>query len=359
MEFPDLDRVRASARWRQLRIPDVTAIDFSSNDYLGVARKGIPMTAHALRGGTGSRLISGHSVAIAALEETIATFHRAPAALLFSSGYMANVALVQALVARHDVLLYDAYIHRSVREVARLVNQAFAFRHNDLLDLARKLRRFRTARHRWVYVESLYSMEGDKAPLSALVELCLQHEAHLIVDEAHALGVFGVHGEGLAQEEALLPHIFARVHTFGKALGVCGAAITGSTALRDQLINFAPTFIYTTALPNVIVDGIAWVYQRLPSYKEERAQLRRLSTYFQQLDIPFARSYHEGPLQYISYPGNSAIQALADSLYAQGCFVVPIRSPTVPEGSERLRIVLHAYNTEAELDFLQSALRKF
>lgn len=222
------------------------ASDFWSNDYLGLARA--PLAYPGCSGSTGSRLISGNTALIQMAESRIARFFGSEAALVFNSGYDANLGFFSAVPQKGDTVLYDELIHASVRDGIRLSHaKSYSFRHNDLKDLQRK------AEHAsgtvFIAVESLYSMDGDLAPLPELADWCELHGALLVVDEAHAGGVFGEGGRGLVAAAGLESRCFARLVTFGKAYGMHGGAICGGKLLCEFLINFARSFIYTTALP--------------------------------------------------------------------------------------------------------------
>lgn len=357
---------------RRLRLPE-GKVDLCSNDYLGIVRGGLledgivpagsPADAH---GSGGSRLLAGNYALIEETERAIAAFHAAAAALIYNSGYDANVGLLSSVPQRGDVILYDSLSHASIRDGIRLsLGQAYGFAHNDLRELEKRLRAAREAgaddaggRERTVFVvtESVFSMDGDMAPLQEMAALCRQFEAQLIVDEAHATGILGPKGKGLVQELGLADQCFARVHTFGKAVGCHGAAVAGSTLLRDFLINFSRSFIYTTALPPASVRAIARAYALLPQLDAERERLRLLIDRFRQTSIAWERLRSSTPIQVVIVPGNAAVKALAGKLQDAGLDVRPILSPTVEKGRERLRIVLHAFNTEEEIDRLMSLL---
>ena len=200
--------------------------DFCSNDYLGLAHS-LEQPSTQFAGATGSRLISGNTTAAEELEMTIAQFHGAEAALLFPSGYTANIGLLPAISTRHDTIIYDKLLHASLRDgIGLSQSKAYSFAHNDLTDLERKLQIAKG--EKWVVVESVYSMDGDQAPLEAMAQLCESYDANLIVDEAHGTGVLGQRGEGLVSALGLENKVWARVHTFGKAMGSHGAAVLGS-----------------------------------------------------------------------------------------------------------------------------------
>lgn len=363
---------------RQLRLP-AGQTDFCSNDYLGIIREGLtewyylqaqrritqtmeedrdderPASVPALlldrHGSGGSRLLAGNYPLIEETEKAIAAFHQAPAGLLFNSGYDANLGLLSCVPQKGDTVLYDALSHASLRDGVRLsFAQAHAFRHNDLEDLQQKLGR--APGNIFVVTESVFSMDGDQAPLTAMAALCRQAGAHLIVDEAHATGVIGERGEGLVQQLGLAGDCFARVHTFGKAVGCHGAIILGSQLLRDYLINFSRPFIYTTALPESSVRAISYAYSLFPEMNSERQQLAEQVRLFQEAPLRYEKLPSATPIQVVIIPGNAEVKAVAMQLQEAGLDVRPILYPTVPKGSERLRIVLHAFNTTAELDKL-------
>jgi 8-amino-7-oxononanoate synthase len=190
-----------------------------------------------------------------------------------------------------------------------------------------------------------------------MVALCQQYKAHLIVDEAHATGVIGEKGEGLVQQLRLQQHCFARIHTFGKAVGCHGAVVLGSNDLRDYLINFSRAFIYTTALPESSVEAIHTAYRIFPSMRAEREHLDQLIQYFQQSPISYQKLPSSTPIQVVIIPGNDKVKEIAHRLQSASLDVRPILYPTVPKGSERLRIVLHAFNTMEEVKQLQQLLK--
>jgi 8-amino-7-oxononanoate synthase len=342
--------------YRQLRLAG-TAIDFCSNDYLGIAKNDLLHVAakHYKSGSTGSRLLTGNYELIERTEALIAAFHGAEAGLIFNSGYDANTGILSAVPQRGDTVLYDYLSHASIRDGLRLgLAQSFSFLHNDIHDLEKKLAAAKG--NVFVVTESVFSMDGDMAPLKEIAALCGQYKAFLIVDEAHATGVVGNKGEGLVQYLGLQQQCFARIHTFGKALGCHGAIVLGSNALRDYLVNFCRTFIYTTALPPVSVAAIATAYNVFPLLSNERAHLQDLTGFFQSATIKGEKLRSITPVQSVVIPGNSVVKATADLCRQNNFDVRAILYPTVPRGSERLRIVLHSYNTKDELNRLVEVL---
>ncbi len=291
----------------------------------------------------------------------IAGFHEAEAGLIFNSGYDANLGLLSAVPQRGDTILYDQLCHASIRDGMRLsFAHAFSFAHNDVPALEQRLRGARGELARgnlFVVTESVFSMDGDQAPLAAIAVLCRRYNAHLIVDEAHATGFVGVKGEGLVQTLGLQKECFARVHTFGKAVGCHGAIVLGSHKLRDFLINFSRSLIYTTALPETSVQAIRIAYTIFPGMDRERDQLQSLIDRFQQAPLAWQKLNSRTPIQIVIVPGNQAVRKLAEKLQSARLDVRPIRYPTVPKGSERLRIVLHSFNMRDEVDRLIGLLQ--
>ncbi|MFI5152915.1 MAG: aminotransferase class I/II-fold pyridoxal phosphate-dependent enzyme [Chitinophagales bacterium] len=374
-----LNERRSQDAFRELK-ENRFLIDFCSNDYLGIVRNGLILgeeknnlqknKAGKLRssgrnellsfrhGSTGSRLLSGNYPLIEETEKFIANFHLAPAGLIFNSGYDANLGLLSAVPQRGDTIFYDHLSHASIRDGIRLsFAESFSFLHNDLDDLEKKLTHGRG--NLFIVTESLFSMDGDLAPLSEMSTLAEKHGANLIVDEAHATGILGEHGEGLVQQLGLEDKCFARVHTFGKALGAHGAIVLGSEILRNYLINFSRPFIYTTALPEISIAGIREAYGIFPEMKEERARLKEWIRVFRQSAEKKNRLESNTPIQAIMVPGNQATRELAKKLQDEGLDIRPILYPTVPRGGERLRIVLHSFNEQSEIDLLIKLLNKF
>jgi 8-amino-7-oxononanoate synthase len=342
-------------------------IDICSNDYLGLARllgdqarlSGIVSDLEGPLGATGSRLVSGHTAFHDQLEEFLARFHKAEAALLFGSGYEANVGLLSSLASRVDTIVYDEFIHASMRDGIRLSHaRSFSFRHNDLEDLRVKLSQARG--ECYIAVESLYSMDGDLAPLEDMCRIANEVGAHLIVDEAHATGVYGLQGEGLVVELSLEDLVFARVHTFGKALGFRGACVVGAQALREHLINTARTFIYSTASDALSLAIVQEAYRLNCGAQAQRTDLKELihawSKYRSEIEeLSFLPS--ETAIQGVLIPGNHAVTQMEDILRLHGFFARAIRSPTVPSGQERIRICLHSFNSIDELTKLIDVMR--
>lgn len=347
---------------RQLRT-DFPTIDFCSNDYLGFSKLLLTHSdQNASSGSTGSRLISGNSQLTEDTEKKIALFHHAEAALIFNSGYDANVGLFSSVPQKNDLILFDEFIHASIYDGIRLSHaNHYKFKHNSVSALKELIQRHRLSHQNiFVAVESVYSMDGDQAPLKEIVDLLINYEnVYLIVDEAHAIGVFGEEGRGLCNELNIESRCFARIYTYGKAMGCHGATIAGSITLRQYLINFARSFIYTTALPSPSIKSISVAYDMLAS-TEEQKHLKNNIAYFNsktsgiQKLIPSTSAIH----CYITGTNDKA-QELEQLLADDQIYAKAIKSPTVKEGTERLRICLHAYNTQQEIDQLTKRLNSF
>jgi 8-amino-7-oxononanoate synthase len=347
-------------------------VDLSSNDYIGFSKsETIFKSVHAYlleneifqNGATGSRLISGNHSLYQITESFISEFHEAEAALIFNSGYDANVGFFSALPQRNDVILYDELSHASIRDGIVMSNaKSYKFNHNDFEDLERLIHKFPET-NIYIVTETVFSMDGDSPNLEELVELSEKYNCYLVVDEAHTLGVFGDKGEGLAQSLQLHNRIFARIMTFGKGLGCHGSVILGSNELKEYLINFARSFIYTTGLSPHSVATILIAYQHLEIDNEAIAQLRRNIVLFNQqknllgLKPMFVRS--KSAIQSAIVQGNENVKQLAQQLQDKGFDVKPILSPTVPEGQERLRFCIHSFNSEEEINQVLELLRDF
>lgn len=368
-----LEQRRQSNSLRRLSPPNPSFTDFCSNDYLGLARSSVVRdrvlqeweklsqeNATQWLGSGGSRLLAGDSSYAEQLEKELAGFYRSEAGLLFNSGYAANTGLFSALPKKGDTVLYDELIHASVRDGLRMsAAKSWSFQHNDVVHLEALLRKAEGA----VYVaaEAVYSMDGDECPLEAIVSLCEQYGAALILDEAHSNGLYGGEGEGLAVAKGLHDKIFARVMTFGKAPGCHGAFVAGSNDLRDYLVNFSRPFIYSTALP---VHDLAVIHAAVNSFRvmhEARRKLSELIAYFRgnlSGKTHFELLPSASAIQAVLIPGNEEARAVAENCRKEKLDVRAILSPTVPAGEERLRIILHSFNTTAEVDQLIKVIAK-
>jgi len=351
-----------------------SAIDFSTNDYLGFAQsEELFDAAHRylveagikINGSTGSRLITGSHGLYDVAEEMIAAFHQAESALIFNSGYDANVGFFSSVPQKGDVVLYDEYIHASIRDGIGLSNaSAYKFPHNDTEALYKLVERHRSKGDElYIVTESVFSMDGDTPNLAAFADMAKRYKCRLVVDEAHALGIFGKNGEGLLQVHCNPDDVFARIVTFGKGLGCHGAAVLCSGALRTYLINFARSFIYTTALPPHTLAAIICAYRLMKEREDIRTALHDIIMHFkwesERLNLTgFILSF--SAIHCIVVHGNEKVKRMALILQEAGFGVKPILSPTVPAGQERLRFCVHAYNTKEQvtkaLELLTQAL---
>ena len=354
-----LNERKEQALYRSLQVPK-GLIDFCSNDYLSFARKQRGMQPSYGHGATGSRSISGNTVYAEKLEQFIADFHGAEAGLLFNSGYDANLGLFSCIARKTDTLICDELIHASIIDGCRLSYAVrYRFAHNDTRDLEKKLKNAKG--NIFVAVESVYSMDGDTAPLVDIAGLCKKFRAHLIVDEAHATGVFGQQGRGLVNAFGLEKEVFARVHTFGKAMGCHGAIVLGSDVLRNYLVNFARSFIFTTALPMHSLKIIWDAYDQLLEGVFNNQHLHRLIQHFKKGlelrgDIYLINSI--SPVQSLVIPGSKRCREVASFLQYNGFDVRAISPPSVPVGKERLRISLHMHNSFEQVDQLKQLLNQ-
>lgn len=349
-------------------------IDFASNDYIGFAKnETIFNQTHdfllakniKVNGATGSRLLSGNHIVYQETEAFIAQFHKVESSLIFNSGYDANVGLFSSVPQRNDVILFDELCHASIRDGIQMSNaKAFKFQHNDLEDLEKLILKFTSdTSELYIVTESVFSMDGDTPNLEQMLFLSEKYRAYLIVDEAHALGVFGNTGEGVVQSLGLQDNVFARIITFGKGLGCHGAAVLGSESLKSYLVNFARSLIYTTGLSPHSIATILQSYSYLEKEKNAIEKLKSNIVFFNQEKVRLGLKpifvYSKSAIQCAIIPGNEKVKNIANQLQQNGFDVKPIVSPTVPEGQERLRFCLHSYNSENEISNVLELLATF
>lgn len=354
-----LDQLQAKGRYRSLVLPG--GVDFSSNDYLGLsAHPALRQTAiEALQNGieigaTGSRLLRGHREAHAELEAFAAAYYGVPRALFFPNGFQANYALITALVNRHDTVIFDALCHASMRDglfASRC--PTLKVKHNDLPAIEAALNKPRSAGARaWIMIESVYSMDGDIAPVAEILALAETYDATLIVDEAHGTGVFGDTGRGVTEG---LPHDrLITVHTCGKALGVAGALVCADDSTIDYLINAARPFIYSTApmpLQAVLVQ------RALELVRDEPERRHHLFGLMDRMQAAMPEFTIRSPIIPVIIGEDAAAMAIAQALQDKGFDVRAVRPPTVPEGTARLRISLNAGLSHDDIDTFAGALR--
>jgi 8-amino-7-oxononanoate synthase len=359
----ELERLNGAHRSRRLSLPQ--GVDFTSNDYLGLARHPAlreaaiaALDADGFVGAGGSRLLRGHHPAHARLEEYAAQFFGVEKTLFMGSGFIANYALFTALCERHDAVVFDERVHASVKEGIHAAPAArYRAQHNNLDSFKTMIHRARDkgARRVFVAVEAVYSMDGDCAPLKELDALARSHDAMLVVDEAHATGVFGPRGRGLG--ETLQNENWITLHTGGKALGVSGALLCARGEIIDYLVNRSRPFIYSTAPPPHLAAALQRSLQLLDEELWRRERVLALAAFARQKLLP-----HE-----LASPGTQIIPIVlgeekraldvAQDLQNAGFDVRAIRPPTVPEGTSRLRISIHADHCEDQILALASVLR--
>ena len=371
-------------------------IDFTSNDYIGFARnKSIFDATHQYlldanciqNGATGSRLISGNHQLYQETENYIAQFHQSESALVFNSGYDANVGFFSSVPQKGDFILYDELCHASIRDGIQLSHaKAYKFEHNDFEDLEKLILKFNgndngndnsndnsndnkndttncNGINIYIVTESVFSMDGDTPNIAELAQLATKYNCLLVIDEAHSLGVFGDKGEGLVQMLGVQHQVFARIMTFGKGLGCHGAAIIGSQELKEYLVNFSRSFIYTTGLSPHSVATILMAYQHLQKQNNDIHLLRENIVHFNQekqllgLKPMFVKS--KSAIQSAIIPGNQNVKKIASQIQEKGFDVKAILSPTVPQGLERLRFCIHSYNSKEHISEVLGLLSTF
>jgi 8-amino-7-oxononanoate synthase len=332
-------------------------VDLASNDYLGLAAHPqlIERTCEAVRrlgvGSGGSRLLTGQRDAFTELEERLAAFSGTEAALLFGSGYAANLGLLTAVVGWDDVVLSDNRNHASLIDGIRLTGaRKVVYPHGNIAAIEAALRQPRAGRA-FVVTESVFSMDGDLADLSGLVEVADRHGALVIVDEAHATGLYGARGAGRVEELGLSPRVLATVHTGGKALGSAGAWVAGSRLLIDTLAQLARTFVFTTAPLPGLTGALNAALDIVAGEPERRAEVHRKARL---LRGAFAESgvavpAHSSPIFPLHVGANEAAVALQDALFAEGFDCRAVRPPTVPQGTARLRVTVRSPVSDQDL----------
>ncbi len=360
-----LEALLRRGRLREL-VPAAGA-DFTSNDYLGLAdspelqravmaalARGVPI------GAGGSRLLRGNHGEHEALEAEAAQFFNAESALFFGGGFVANTAVFATLPARGDLIVHDELVHASAHEGMRLSKaETFSARHNNATAFDDAIKTWRAtggAGQVWIAVESLYSMDGDQAPLTELADVASRHDAMLVIDEAHATGVFGPVGRGLGTTLEGRPNIIS-LHTCGKALGVMGGLVLGPRVMRDFLVNRARSFIYATAPSPLVAAAVRAALEISATQGERRETLhKRVALAGQLLHKKLGIVASGSQIQPIIVGSDTRAVAFANAMRARGFDVRAIRPPTVPEGTARLRITLTLNTDDATVAALIDAL---
>lgn len=348
-----------------LHVQGKSVHNFCSNDYLGLA--GHTDIAQAFKQGVerygvgsgASHLISGHGEAHHQLEEQIAEFTGRPRALLFSSGYAANLGVINALVGRADLVLEDYLNHASLLDGGLLSGAKFRrYKHCDKQDLQNKLKKYDGAR-KLLVTDGVFSMDGDTAPLAPLASVATENNVWLMVDDAHGFGVLGEKGGGLVEHLNLsIEQVPILMGTLGKAFGTYGAFVAGSEALIETLIQFARSYIYTTALPPAVAVASSVSLQLVQSENWRREKLNQLIAKFRlgAADIGLNLMDSKTAIQPILVEDNHRALAIGEQLQQRGIMVGAIRPPTVPVGQARIRITLSAAHSEEQIDRLLDAL---
>jgi 8-amino-7-oxononanoate synthase len=351
-----------SAKGRLRALTGTRGTDFTSNDYLALAESAVLRDAASAAlgrgvplGAGGSRLLRGNHPEHEALEEEAASFFGSETALYFPTGFAANAAIAATLPRRGDLIVYDALIHASFRdglEPARIA--AIEAPHNNVAAMDEIIRGWRAGGRKgqvWIAAETLYSMDGDRAPLAELVRLAAQHDAMLLLDEAHATGVHGEQGRGLGAAYEGAPNIIS-LHTCGKALGAAGALVCLPRLYRDFMVNRGRAFIYSTAPSPLMAAVVRASLKIIAGAEQERAQLAALVRHAEAGLKKMGLNVSGSQIQPILIGEDTRAVALATALQARGHDIRAIRPPTVPEGTARLRLALTLHVTAADLDAL-------
>lgn len=365
-------KILQSPQGAQVRVDGRACIGFSSNDYLGLANHPALITAlkdTADKYGVGSgasHLVSGHSAIHQALEEELAEFTGRPRALLFSTGYMANVGTIRALTDSGDLVVQDQLNHASLLDGGFLSRAEFLRYPHQNLSALDQILSTSTARRRLLVTDGVFSMDGDLADVPALAAIADRQDAWLMVDDAHGFGVLGENGRGIAEHYDMnVERLPVLIGTLGKAFGTFGAFVAGSEVMIETLIQFGRTYIYTTALPPAVAAATRVALTLVDSESWRRQKLQHLIARFQaaasQLDIPLFESVT--PIQPVLIGDDEKVMQISEYLLDKGFWVGAIRPPTVPRGSARLRITLNAEHQETDidrlLDSLAAALREY
>lgn len=359
-------RTLESAQGAHVRVDGRDYLSFCSNDYLGLAAHPALIAAvqeaaanHGVGAGA-SHLVNGHHALHARLEAELAAFVGLPAALLFSTGYMANLGVVTALVGRGDAVFADRLNHASLVDACLLARaEHVRYPHGDLAVLEKRLAAS-TARHKLIVSDAVFSMDGDVAPLAGLLDLAQRHDAWLLLDDAHGFGVLGGRGQGtLALLDRSLPERLVYMATLGKAAGVAGAFVAGSQALIEWLVNKARTYVYTTAAPPLLAAALSASLQLIVGEPWRRERLREWIACLKagMAGLPWALMPSETPIQPLLVGDHREALRLAEGLRERGILIPAIRPPTVPQGTARLRISLSAAHTATDVERLVTALR--
>jgi 8-amino-7-oxononanoate synthase len=359
-------RMLQSPQAPHIMVDGKSYLSFCSNDYLGLANH--PQLIAALQQGAqqhgvgagAAHLVSGHGTTHHQLENELAAFVGKPAALLFSTGYMANLGVVQALVGKGDTVFADKFNHASLNDAMQLSRAAVKrYRHNDMTQLAQLLEQAKSGR-KLVITDAVFSMDGDVAPLRELLALCEQHDAWLLIDDAHGFGVLGEQGRGSLAHFGIASKRVICMATLGKAAGVFGAFVAAEQVVIDTLINHARSYVYTTATPPALASALLESLQLIENGDELRGHLQRLIAQLRSglRSLPWSVMPSATAIQPLLVGGNQAALNLSAGLLERGIWVAAIRPPTVPQGTARLRITLSAAHRAADVTRLIESLHE-
>jgi 8-amino-7-oxononanoate synthase len=359
-------RMLQSPQAPHIMVDGKSYLSFCSNDYLGLANH--PQLIAALQQGAqqhgvgagAAHLVSGHGTTHHQLENELAAFVGKPAALLFSTGYMANLGVVQALVGKGDTVFADKFNHASLNDAMQLSRAAVKrYRHNDMTQLAQLLEQAKSGR-KLVITDAVFSMDGDVAPLRELLALCEQHDAWLLIDDAHGFGVLGEQGRGSLAHFGIASKRVICMATLGKAAGVFGAFVAAEQVVIDTLINHARSYVYTTATPPALASALLESLQLIENGDELRGNLQRLIAQLRSglRSLPWSVMPSATAIQPLLVGGNQAALNLSAGLLERGIWVAAIRPPTVPQGTARLRITLSAAHRAADVTRLIESLHE-
>jgi 8-amino-7-oxononanoate synthase len=359
-------RMLQSPQAPHITVDGKSYLSFCSNDYLGLANH--PRLIAALQQGAAqhgvgagaAHLVSGHGAAHHQLENELAAFVAKPAALLFSTGYMANLGVVQALVGKGDTVFADKFNHASLNDAMQLSRAAVKrYSHSDMAQLAQLLEQAGSGR-KLVITDAVFSMDGDLAPLPELLALCEQHDAWLLIDDAHGFGVLGEQGRGSLAHFGISSKRVICMATLGKAAGVFGAFVAAEQVVIDTLVNHARSYVYTTATPPALASALLESLQQIANGDELRGHLQRLIAQLRGglRGLPWSVLPSATAIQPLLVGGNQAALKLSAALRERGIWVAAIRPPTVPQGTARLRITLSAAHRAADVTRLLESLHE-
>ena len=374
-EIKDLETLHLRRQLRIVESPSDTTITFegrrfiamASNNYLGLAnhptvkRAAIEAIEQWGVGAGAARLISGTMTPHDQLEQDLAQYKQVEAALTFGTGYTTNLGLIPALIDRNGLILADRYCHASLIEACRLAKATLrVFHHNDVEHLQTLLKKREKARPILIVTEGVFSMDGDLAPLPDLLTLCRQHEAMLVIDDAHGTGIMGKNGRGTIEHFGLNPQDVIQMGTLSKAIGTSGGYVAGTAALKDYLINTAKAFIYTTAQPPALAAAASAairINQHDPA-RREKLWKNRDALHTALTGLGFQLTDTQSPILPIIVKSSETALKMSQALYDAGIYVPAIRPPTVPKNSSRLRLTVSSEHTEEQLETVVTAFRK-